>query len=99
MSTQCAHEWAGGEAISSIFDLGVASCALFDVRLVLVLPVLVLILVRLTVQLASEQTWKTTISNIVELVVQIRDHNSVTEVLLEQLRRGVRYDKLECSPG
>jgi hypothetical protein len=63
---------------------------------VLVLPVLVSILVRLMVQLASEQTWETTMSNIVELVGEIRDRNSVTEVLLEQLRRGVQYDKLKC---
>ena len=99
MSTQCAHVWAGGEVISSMFDLGVASCALCDVRLVLVLPVFISILVRLMVELASQQTWETTMSNIVDLVGEIRDRDSVTEVLLEQLRRGVRYDKLECSPG
>lgn len=42
--------------VSSIFELGVTSCALFDVRLVLVLPVLVSVLVRLMVALASQQT-------------------------------------------
>jgi hypothetical protein len=67
-----------------MFDLSVASCALCDVRLVLVLPVFVSIPVRLMLQLASEQTWKTTMSDI-ELVGQIKDRNSVTEVLLEQL--------------
>lgn len=96
MSTQCAHEWAGGEVSSSMFDLSVASCALCDVRLVLVLPVFVPIPGRLMLQLASEQTWETTMSSIVELVGQIRDRNSVTEVLLEQLRCGVRCDNLEC---
>jgi hypothetical protein len=96
MSAQCAHVWAGGEVVSSMFDLGVASCALCDVRLVLVLPVFVSIPVRLMLQLASEQTWKTTMSNIVELVGQIKDRNSVTEFLLEQLRCGVRCDNLEC---
>lgn len=82
--------------ISSMFDLDVVSCALCDVRLVLVLPVLVSVLVRLMVKPASEQTRKTTMSNIVELVGQIRDRNSVTEVLLVQLRCEGPYDKLEC---
>jgi membrane-anchored glycerophosphoryl diester phosphodiesterase (GDPDase) len=79
-----------------MFDLDVVSSALCDVRLVLVLPVLVMVLVRLMVELASRQTWKTTMSNIVELVRGTRDRNSVTEVLLEQLRCGVRCDNLEC---
>ena len=88
ISTQCAHVWAGGEMISFIFDL--------DVRLVPVLPMLVSILVRLMVQLQSQQTWKTTMSNIVELVGQIKDRHSVKEILLEQLRCGMRCDKLKC---
>jgi hypothetical protein len=75
-----------------MFDLSVASCALCDVRLVLVLPVLV----RLTVQLAPQQTWKTIVSSFVELADQTRNRNLATEVLLEQLRCGVRCDKLEC---
>jgi hypothetical protein len=74
--------------ISFIFDL--------DVRLVPVLPMLVSILVRLMVQLQSQQTWKTTMSNIVELVGQIKDRHSVKEILLEQLRCGMRCDKLKC---
>jgi hypothetical protein len=82
--------------VSSMFDLGVASCALCDVRLVLVLPVLVSVLVRLMVELVSQQTWKTTLSTIVELVGQMRDPNSMIEVLLKQLRCGVRYGKSKC---
>jgi hypothetical protein len=79
-----------------MFDLGVASCALCDVCLVLVLPVFVSIPVRLMVKLVSRQIRKLTMSNSVELVSQTTDSNSVTEVLLEQLRCGVRYDKLKC---
>lgn len=80
MSTQCAHEWAGGEVVSSIFDPAVAPCALYGVRLVLVLIVLVPILIKLTVQLTPQRTRKTITPNIVVLASQLMNFSSAMEV-------------------